>query len=779
MPVTGSEPKVTPDVAVLHGLTREEYDRVIRLIGRDPTYSELGLFSALWSEHCSYKSSRIHLRRLPTKGPHVLQGPGENAGIVDVGDGLGLAFKIESHNHPSSIEPFQGAATGVGGILRDIFTMGARPLALLDSLRFGSLEEPGTRFLLGGVVAGISHYGNCFGCPTVGGEVAFSPEYARNPLVNVLCLGLVPADRIFRARADGVGNTFVYVGAKTGRDGIHGATMASEAFDETSAERRPTVQVGDPFTEKLLLEACLEAFQTGAVVGIQDMGAAGLACSLSEMPARAGTGADVELDRVPQREPGMTPYEILLSESQERMLLVVERGREAEVVRVFQKWELDAVPIGRVTSDGVLRARMRGEVVAEVPVRALTDEAPVYDRPRLRPGWIDEQRGLDLDTIPEPRDPGAVLIRLLAAPTIASKRSIWRQYDHQVGINTLVLPGSDAAVLRIKGTARAVAVSTDGNGRYGQLDPFLGGAMAVAEAARNVVCAGGRPLAVTNCLNFASPERPEIMWQFSETVDGIAAACDALAIPVTGGNVSFYNETLGRAILPTPIIGVVGLLQDAGRRMTQWFKQEEDVVVLLGQPAGRLGGSEYLHTVHGRLAGEPAPLDLDRERAVQAACLAAIEAGCIRSAHDTAEGGLAVALAECCITGPRQLGADVILPATGRVDEALFGEAPSRILVTAAPGDVERLTRIVAEWAVSAEVLGRVGGDRLEIRVGTGFQVSVPTETLADAFENGLARALEQPIETLAARELPPAESRPPEAEGRRMTGGANGGGDQ
>jgi phosphoribosylformylglycinamidine synthase subunit PurL len=407
MPVTGSEPKVTPDVAVLHGLTREEYDRVIRLIGRDPTYSELGLFSALWSEHCSYKSSRIHLRRLPTKGPHVLQGPGENAGIVDVGDGLGLAFKIESHNHPSSIEPFQGAATGVGGILRDIFTMGARPLALLDSLRFGSLEEPGTRFLLGGVVAGISHYGNCFGCPTVGGEVAFSPEYARNPLVNVLCLGLVPADRIFRARADGVGNTFVYVGAKTGRDGIHGATMASEAFDETSAERRPTVQVGDPFTEKLLLEACLEAFQTGAVVGIQDMGAAGLACSLSEMPARAGTGADVELDRVPQREPGMTPYEILLSESQERMLLVVERGREAEVVRVFQKWELDAVPIGRVTSDGVLRARMRGEVVAEVPVRALTDEAPVYDRPRLRPGWIDEQRGLDLDTIPEPRDPGA------------------------------------------------------------------------------------------------------------------------------------------------------------------------------------------------------------------------------------------------------------------------------------------------------------------------------------------------------------------------------------
>jgi phosphoribosylformylglycinamidine synthase len=422
---------------------------------------------------------------------------------------------------------------------------------------------------------------------------------------------------------------------------------------------------------------------------------------------------------------------------------------------------------------------MRGEVVAEVPVRALADEAPVYDRPRARPGWLEEQRALDLRAIPEPGDSGAVLVRLLAAPTIASKRSIWRQYDHQVGINTLVLPGSDAAVLRIKGTSRAVAVSTDGNGRYGQLDPFLGGAMAVAEAARNVVCAGGRPLAVTNCLNFASPERPEIMWQFAETVDGIAAACEALGIPVTGGNVSFYNETLGRAILPTPIIGVVGLLQDAERRMTQWFKAAGDVIVLLGDPAGRLGGSEYLHALHGRLAGVPAPLELDRERAVQAACLAAIEAGCVRSAHDAAEGGLAVALAECCITGPDRLGADVALPVAGRVDEALFGEAPSRIVVTAAPTDVERLTRIVGEWAVPVAVLGRVGGDRLEIRLGSGARLSVTTEALADAFENGLARALEQPIETLSAREAPQAEGRPPQAEGRPISGGANGGGDQ
>ncbi|HEY7601620.1 MAG TPA: phosphoribosylformylglycinamidine synthase subunit PurL [Methylomirabilota bacterium] len=753
MPVTGSEPKVTPDLAASHGLTREEYDRVVRLLGRDPTYSELGLFSALWSEHCSYKSSRVHLRRLPTKAPHVLQGPGENAGIVDVGDGLALAFKIESHNHPSFIEPFQGAATGVGGILRDIFTMGARPIALLDSLRFGSAEDAGTRYLLGGVVAGISHYGNCFGCPTVGGEVAFDPEYARNPLVNVLCLGIVPKDRIFRARADGVGNTFLYVGAKTGRDGIHGATMASEAFDETSAERRPTVQVGDPFREKLLLEACLEAFQTGAVVGIQDMGAAGLACSLSEMPARAGTGADVDLERVPQREPGMMPYEILLSESQERMLLVVERGREAEVQRIFRKWELDAVPIGHVTADGILRARMRGEVVAEVPVRALTDDAPVYDRPRARPGWLDRTGAFDPRTLPEPADPGAVLERLLAAPTIASKRNIWRQYDHMVGINTLVVPGSDAAVLRIKGTPRAVAVATDGNGRFGQLDPFLGGAMAVAEASRNVVCAGGRPLAMTNCLNFASPERPEIMWQFAATVDGIAAACEALGIPVTGGNVSFYNETLGQAILPTPVIGVVGLLEDAERRTTQWFKEAGDVIVLLGEPEGRLGGSEYLRTVHGRLAGTPAPLDLGRERAVQAACLAIIEAGYVRSAHDCAEGGLAAAIAECCITGPSPLGAAVTLPGGTRVDEMLFGEAPSRIVVTAAPGDVEPLMQVAGEWAIPVSVLGHVGGDRLEIRVGAESRVSRGVDSLADAFENGLARALDQPIEALSGRE--------------------------
>jgi len=732
--VTGAEPKVTPELALAHGLTHEEYDRVIRLLGREPTYTELGLFSALWSEHCSYKSSRIHLRRLPTEAPHVLQGPGENAGVVDLGEGVALVMKIESHNHPSFIEPFQGAATGVGGILRDIFTMGARPIALLDSLRFGPPEDARSRYLLGAVVSGIAHYGNCFGCPTVGGEVAFAPEYARNPLVNVLCLGLVRRGRIFRARAEGPGNTFLYVGAKTGRDGIHGATMASEAFDETSAERRPTVQVGDPFTEKLLLEACLEALATGAVVGVQDMGAAGLACACSEMPARAGTGAEIDLDRVPVREPAMTPYEILLSESQERMLLVVERGREPEVQRIFARWELDAVPIGHVTGDGVLRARMRGQVVAEVPVRALTEDAPVYDRPRARPAWLGAARAFDPRTLPDVTDAGAVLLRLLAAPTVASKEAVWRQYDHMVGINTLVWPGSDAAVLRIKGTPRALAVAVDGNGRYAYLDPRQGGALAVAEAARNVVCAGGRPLAATDCLNFGSPERPEIMWQFAEAVDGMAEACRVLEIPVIGGNVSFYNETLGRAILPTPVVGVAGLLEDAERRTTQWFKEAGDLVVLLGEPGGRLGGSEYLATLHGQLAGPLAPLDLERERSVQAACLGAIEAGGVRSAHDCAEGGLAVALAECCITGPRRLGAEVALPHAARLDELLFGEAPSRIVLSVRPDQWPRLEQVVREWAVPVTVLGRVGGDRLVIRVGGTTVVELGVEAMRAAF---------------------------------------------
>src|SRR5213079_3320708 len=548
---------ITAELAAEMGLSGEEFDRAVAILGRTPNLTELGIFSAMWSEHCSYKSSKVWLKTLPTSGPRIICGPGENAGVVDIGDGWAVVFKMESHNHPSFIEPFQGAATGVGGILRDIFTMGARPIAILDSLRFGDPADLKTRHLINGVVSGISWYGNCFGCPTVGGEIAFAPEYAGNPLVNVMCVGLVRADRIFRARADGVGSPVFYVGNKTGRDGIHGATMASATFDEHAHERRPTVQVGDPFTEKLLLEACLEAMKTGAVVGIQDMGAAGLACCTSEMPARAGTGMDVELSRVPQREVAMTPYEILLSESQERMLLVAARGREDEVRRIFAKWELDAVEIGRVTAGGTLTARLSGEVVAHVPLSLLA-EAPKYTKPTAPPGWLTEPLALDPLTLPEPPDYGEALLALCGSPNIASKEWVFRQYDQQVGINTLVLPGSDAAVLRVKGAPRALAVSTDGNGRHVFLDPRRGAAMAVSEAARNVSCSGATPVGATDCMNFGSPERPEILWQFAHAIDGIAEACRALEIPVVGGNVSFYNETNGQAILPTPIIGAVG-----------------------------------------------------------------------------------------------------------------------------------------------------------------------------------------------------------------------------
>jgi phosphoribosylformylglycinamidine synthase len=738
--VPGVEPKVTQELALTHGLTAEEYDRIIRRIGREPTFTELGLFSALWSEHCAYKHSRIFLRGLPSQAPHVLQGPGENAGIVDLGGDLALTFKIESHNHPSFIEPFQGAATGVGGILRDIFTMGARPIAILDSLRFGAPEDPKTRRLIDGVVSGISWYGNCFGVPNLGGEVNFGPEYAGNPLVNAMAVGLVRKDRILRARAEGPGNPVLYVGAKTGRDGIHGATMASATFDEGAEERRPTVQVGDPFTEKLLLEACLEAMQTGAIVGIQDMGAAGLACACSEMPARAGTGMEVELSRVPQREVGMTPYEIMLSESQERMLLVAARGREAEVRRVFAKWELDAVEIGTVTDDGVLRARMHGEIVAEVPVTALADEAPIYQRPTVRPDWQDALEAFDPLTLPDAADPGQALLALMGSPTIASKEWVYRQYDQQVGINTLVLPGSDAGVLRIKGTPRAVALTTDCNARFVYLDPRRGAAMAVAEAARNLAVSGARPLGLTDCLNFGSPERPEILWQFKEAVAGIAEACRALEIPVVGGNVSFYNETLGQAILPTPVIGMAGLIEDAECRCTQWFKEPGDRVALLGPDAVSLGGSEYLWTLHRKLAGRLAPLDLALERTAQEACLAAIEAGLVRSAHDCSEGGLTVAVAEACVSGPATIGAEIGLPAAPRPDLALFGEGPSRIVVSV-PADASRaLEALMAEFAIPWRWIGVVGGERLDVRMGGELALSVPVMQIAREWRNGFER---------------------------------------
>jgi phosphoribosylformylglycinamidine synthase II len=736
--LAGAEPKVTLDLARGLGLTAEEYDRIIQRLGREPSYTELGLFSALWSEHCAYKHSRVFLKRLPTSAPHLLQGPGENAGAVDIGDGWAIVFKIESHNHPSFIEPFQGAATGVGGILRDIFTMGARPIAILDSLRFGDPADPKTRHLIDGVVSGISWYGNCFGCPTVGGEIAFAPEYAGNPLVNVMCVGLVRADRIFRARAEGVGNPVFYVGNKTGRDGIHGATMASATFDEASEAKRPTVQVGDPFTEKLLLEACLEVMQTGAVVGIQDMGAAGLACCTSEMPARSGTGMDVEISRVPQRETRMTPYEILLSESQERMLLVAERGREDEVRRVFAKWDLDAVEIGRVTKDGALTVRQHGEIVAAVPVDALAD-GPRYEKPTAQPAWLAERQAFDPLSLPEPHDYGEALVRLCASPTIASKEWAFRQYDQQVGTNTLVLPGSDAAVLRIKGTRRAIAISTDGNGRQVFLDPRRGAAMAVCEAARNVACSGGRPLGVTDCMNFGSPERPEILWQFAEAIEGIAEACRALEVPVVGGNVSFYNETLGQAVLPTPVIGVVGVLDDAGRLATQWFKAPGQRIALLGPDAVSLGGSEYLWAVHGRLAGRLAPLDLEMERRVQSAVRAAVGAGLVTAAHDCAEGGVAVALAESAVTGATPVGCDVSVPAAPRADLALFGEGPSRVVVTVEPARVRGFEGLMAESAIPWRWIGVTGGERVVIRAASTV-IDVAVDRLAHAWRSGFER---------------------------------------
>ena len=716
------------DSAVLdrHGLKADEYDRIVRALGREPSLTELGIFSVMWSEHCSYKSSRIHLKKLPTRGRRVLQGPGENAGAVDIGSGLAAVFKIESHNHPSFIEPYQGAATGVGGIIRDIFTMGARPIALLNSLRFGPLDGPTgarTRRIVEGVVAGIAGYGNSIGIATVGGEIAFEEPYAGNPLVNVMCLGIVDADALVKGKASGVGNPVYYVGAKTGRDGIHGATMASAEFDDRSAEKRPAVQVGDPFMEKLLLEACLELMQTDALIGVQDMGAAGLTCSTCEMGARGGAGIEIDVRHVPQRETGMSPYEIMLSESQERMLLAVKRGREAEVERIFEKWDLHAAHIGFVTDDGLMRVRDNGTIVAEIPNTALVDDAPVYDRPTARPAYLDEVRRLDLGGL-TPAEPRQALFSILGSPTIASKRWVYRQYDHMVRTNTLVLAGMGAGVVRIKGTPRALAMSTDGNGRYCYLDPRRGAMLAVAEAARNVACAGATPIGATNCLNFGNPEKPEIMWQLVEAVEGIAEACRALDVPITGGNVSLYNETDGNAIYPTPIIGVVGVIEDATSTLSRSFRQPGREIVLLGEGDGNLGGSEYLKTVHGLVAGEPPHLDLNRERALIDVLVKAAAARLIESAHDCSDGGAAVTLAECTFDSGG-LGCVVDLPAApGRAaDEAwavagaLFGEAAGRVIVSAAADRVEALIALAREAGVPATVVGRTGGERIEISV--------------------------------------------------------------
>ena len=736
------------DAAVLerHGLKPDEYDRIKQLMGREPNLLELGMFSVMWSEHCSYKSSRVHLRTLPTAGPRVVQGPGENAGAVAIGDGLCAVFKIESHNHPSFIEPYQGAATGVGGIIRDIFTMGARPIALLNALRFGSIETPLARRVFEGVVAGIGGYGNSIGIPTVGGEIVFDEVYAGNPLVNVLCLGIARTDDIVKGAARGAGNPVYYVGAKTGRDGIHGATMASAEFDESSAEKRPAVQVGDPFMEKLLLEACLEVMKTGALVGIQDMGAAGLTCSTSEMGSRGAHGMDVDVMHVPQRETGMSPYEIMLSESQERMLMVVHRGREREVEAVFEKWDLHAVQVGVVTEGDRLRVFERGTLVADLPNRALTDEAPVYHRPMQRPDWLDEAQRLDLAALGQPPSVDAAFMAVIAAPSVASKRWAYRQYDHTVGTNTIAQPGQTAAVVRVKDTTVALALSVDGNGRYGYLDPFAGGMLAVAEAARNVACAGAEPIGATNNLNFGNPERPEIMWQFGEAVRGIGEACRALEVPITGGNVSLYNETEGRAIYPTPVLGVVGVLDDATRTCTRTFKAAGDIVIVLGDNHGELGGSEYLARLHGIVRGRPPALDLGRERALQQLVIRLIREGLVRSAHDCAEGGLAVTLAECAFdSGGIGVTADVSAAGPDgafQVHATLFGESASRIVVTASPERRDAVLAAANAAGVPAVEVGRTGGDRIRIAVGGEAALDVAVAAAESAWATAIERMM-------------------------------------
>jgi phosphoribosylformylglycinamidine synthase len=789
-----TEIKVTPEIAAEHGVTREEYARIQQILGRDPNITELGIFSVMWSEHCSYKSSKVHLKRLPTRGKLVVQGPGENAGVVDIGDGLVAAFKIESHNHPSYVEPFQGATTGVGGILRDIFTMGARPIAVLDSLRFGEItpgknttaeEAAKNRRILDGVIRGIGGYGNCFGVPTVGGEVAFESCYSQNPLVNALALGIAKKEEIFLAKAKGIGNPVIYVGAKTGRDGIHGASLlASAEFTEESQQKRPNVQVGDPFMEKLLLEACLEAMQTGAVVAIQDMGAAGLTCSTMEMASRGGTGIEIDLAKVPQRETSMTPYEIMLSESQERMLLVAEKGREHEVLAVFQKWGLDAVVVGQVTEGGIARINNNGRVAAEIPAHPLAEEGPVYNRPLAAPVPRIESEKDWFAFAPEGTNLTENFKKLLASPAIASKRWITEQYDTSVRTNTLAGPGaSDAAVVRIKdpktgAVKRALALSTDGNGRWCHLNPRVGAMHAVAEAARNVAASGARPIAATNCLNFGSPEKPEVMWQFSQAIDGLSEACTALGTPITGGNVSFYNETLGKSIYPTPVIGVLGILDDASHVLKIAFREEGDIILLLdgsnssvvaqqasplqGNPLSALArefsSSEYSKTIAGIVAGEPPAIDLAAEKLL-IDCLVALAAeGAVQSAHDISDGGLVVTLAESCFasvvaglqTGASSsdangthLSANIKLNGDAPAEHTLFGERGARAVVSVKPTALARVLDTARQYQVAAREIGQVTRDgSFRIKHEGRVVIDSSVEALREAWAHSLERTL-------------------------------------
>jgi phosphoribosylformylglycinamidine synthase subunit PurL len=718
-------------------LTRGEYHEIVERLGREPNEVELGMLGVLWSEHCSYKSSKPLLKQFPNSGPGVLQGPGENAGVVEIGHGLAAVFKVESHNHPSAIEPYQGAATGVGGILRDVIAMGARPIALLDSLRFGPLPE--SRRHLEGVVAGIGGYGNCMGIPTVGGEVYFDECYAGNPLVNAMCVGLVETGKLKRARAEGAGNRLMLVGAPTGRDGIHGASFASLELDESSEERRPAVQVGNPFLEKCLLEACLEVADLEGVVGIQDLGAAGLTSSVAECAARAGSGARIDVALVPRRERGMSAYEVMLSESQERMLLVVEPAREAAVRAVFERWDLEGVTIGEVTDDGCLTVVDGETTAASLPVELLADGAParqLVSRPPAQQGTI-----VNLDRVlRQPDDLGEALLRLMASPNLCSREPIFRRYDHMVGNATVLPPGADAAVLRVGDTRLGLAMTIDGNGRYCELDPYIGGQIAVCEAARNLIATGARPLAVTDCLNFGSPDRPEVYWQLEEAVAGIASACRSLQLPVVSGNVSLYNESEEGAIHPTPVIGMVGLLEDYDKRVGAALREDGDFVVLVGESRSELGGSEYSRMLQGRLDGRPPSLDLHQEQAVHEFMLEAAGAGLLRSAHDVAEGGLLVALAECCLLGGIGMRGAALHPdGDQRLDALFFGESQGRFVVSATSRAMPELQSLARRNKVDLTLLGLVGGDRIEFR----GQLDVPLSELRQAWEHGLELAME------------------------------------
>jgi phosphoribosylformylglycinamidine synthase len=712
------ESLITAELIAEHGLSNEEYHRILQILGRKPTITELGIFSVMWSEHASYKNSILLLKTLPRKGKALLTKTGEeNAGVVDIGDGLAVAFKIESHNHPSALEPYQGAATGVGGILRDIFTMGARPIASLNSLRFGSLNKSKVKHLLKGVVKGIADYGNCMGIPTVAGEIYFSDSYEGNPLVNAMAVGILKHENLATASAKGPGNYVLYVGSSTGRDGIHGATFASVELSKESAEKRTSVQVGDPFMEKLLLEATLEVIKKKLVVGIQDMGAAGLTCSSSEMAAKAGTGMDIDIALVPQREKGMTPYEIMLSESQERMLMVVKPENFEEVAKVFKKWDLNVVKIGKVTNDKMLRVRENGKVVAEIPANCLVlgGDAPVYKRDTKYPQYLKEVHSFNPESIPLPSDYNKILCKLLSSPNIASKSYVYHQYDYMVRLNTIIEPGSDAAACRIKGTKKALAMTTDCNGRYCYLDPYEGAKGAVAEAARNIVCSGGKPLAITNCLNFGNPYKKEVYWTFTEAIRGMGDACRAFDTPVTGGNVSFYNETEKSAIYPTPTIGMVGLLENRRFATTQFFKNEGDLIILIGNHSNEIGGSEYLMLLTNQAIGCPPKVNLDYEKRVQTVCYEAIRLGIVKSAHDCSEGGLAVAIAECGFNSENLLGAEINFEMKYRPDFELFGESHSRIVISIEPNHLSHIEKLAKKHKINFIILGKVIKDYLRI----------------------------------------------------------------